>query len=360
MLQIAIAMLIVIAGSAFCSCSETALLSVSPIRTRQLAQSRKPAALALHGIRERMNRPISTIVMLNNIFNIVGTAVITGLAAKNLQSNTAALIPGILTFLIIIFAEIFPKNLGERYAESVGLAVALPIASLTWLLTPLVMLLELLTSPITKGNRGPTTNEAEIKLLTRIGYQEGLIEDDEADMIQRVFRLNDVTAGDLMTPRVALTYLHGDETLGDSKADILNSQHSRIVVVDESVDRVAGVALRSELLTAMIDDKYDATVASLARPVQFVPEVQRADRLLKTFRESREHLVVVLDEYGGVSGVVTLEDVLEELTGEIVDETDRNVDLQALARLRRRRLLRKHGIDSNEESTGYPADYETD
>lgn len=346
MLQLAIAVLIVLTGSALCSGSEAAVLSVSLIQARQLAHSRRGAALALQRIRENINRPISTMVILNNVFNIVGSVVIGRMAAELFDDAMLGVFSGVLTFLIIVFGEILPKTLGTRYSVPIALAIAIPLTGLTWVLTPLVWLLEQVTSPFTQGNQGPTTNEAEIQLLARIGYQEGLIEDNEADMIQRVFRLNDITANDLMTPRVALTYLHGDDTLAEAKDEILNSQHSRIVVIDDSVDRVTGVALRSELLTAMVAGKYDAAITTLARPVQFVPEVQRADRLLKIFRSSREHLVVVLDEYGGVSGVVTLEDVLEELTGEIVDETDRNVDLQALARLRRRQLLRKQQVDN--------------
>lgn len=253
---------------------------------------------------------------------------------------------GLLTFLIIVFGEIVPKTLGERYAETVGLTIAIPITGMTWLLMPLALLLELVTAPLVKGNQRPTTNEAEIKLLARIGYQEGLIEDDEAAMIQRIFRLNDLTAADLMTPRVALTYLRGATTLGEAKDQVIGSQHSRIVVTAESIDKVIGVAMRAELLLALVEQKDDALISELVRPVKFVPDTQRADVLLKTFREAREHLMVVIDEYGGVSGVVTLEDVLEELTGEIVDETDRNVDLQALARLRRKRLLRDRGFET--------------
>ena len=346
MVQLAIAVLVVIAGSAFCSCSETALLSLSLIKVRQLAQNRKPPALALLAIREKISRPIASIVILNNIFNIVGSIVIGRLAAVQLGDTWLGVFSGVLTFLIIVFAEIVPKTLGERYAEAISLAIAIPITGFTWLLTPLVLLLELVTAPLVQGDQAPTTNEAEIKLLARIGYQEGLIEDDEAAMIQRIFRLNDVTAGDLMTPRVALTYLRGAKTLGEVKDKVIGSQHSRIVVVAESIDKVVGVALRAELLTALIQGKEEAKIADLVRPVQFVPDTQRADILLKTFREAREHLMVVIDEYGGVSGVVTLEDVVEELTGEIVDETDRNVDLQALARLRRKRLLRDRGFDT--------------
>ena len=344
MLQLAIAVLIVIAGSALCSGTETALLSVPTLKARQLAQSKRPAAIALLAIREKINRPIATIVILNNIFNIVGSIVIGSIATKVLGDALLGLFSGILTFLIIVFAEIFPKTMGERYAERVSLWVAIPVRGLTWLLSPLVWVLERITAPLTNSNQRPITNEAEIKLLATLGYQEGIIEDDEADMIQRVFRLNDLTAEDLMTPRVAITYVPGDRTLAAVQAAVIASQHTRILVIEHDLDHMLGVVLKHELLAALVQGKGEKPVTSLMRQVHFVPEVERADRLLKKFQASREHLVVVVDEYGGVSGVVTLEDVLEVLTGEIVDETDQNVDLQALARQRRKRLLQTRGF----------------
>ncbi|NEQ30918.1 MAG: HlyC/CorC family transporter [Leptolyngbya sp. SIO4C5] len=344
MLQLAIAVLIVIIGSALCSGTETALLSISILKARQIAQSRKPAATALLAIREKVNRPIATIVILNNIFNIVGSIVIGSMASSVLGDTLLGIFSGMLTFTIIIFAEIVPKTIGERYAEPIGLTVALPVRWLTWLFSPLVWLLEHITAPITQGSQRPITNEAEIKLLAKLGLQAGVIEDDEADMIQRVFRLNDLTAEHLMTPRVALTYIPGDQALASLKQDIIASQHSRILVIESDIDHVIGVALKYELLTALVQGQGEQSAARLARPAHFVPEVERADRLLKTFQANREHLMVVVDEYGGVSGVVTLEDVLEVLTGEIVDETDRSVDLQAIARQRRKRLLQTRGF----------------
>ncbi|NET35674.1 MAG: HlyC/CorC family transporter [Cyanothece sp. SIO1E1] len=344
MLQLAIVVLIVILGSGLCSGTEAALLSVPPIKVRQLAQSRKPTAVALLAIREKMNRPLATIVIFNNVFNIVGSILIGHIAADVLGNAWLGIFSGILTFLIIIFAEIIPKTLGERYAQQIALVVAIPVAGLTFLFTPLVWSLEKLTAPLTKGRKSPTTNEAEIQLLTRIGRQEGIIEADEADMIQRVFRLNDLKASDLMTPRTALTYLRGDLTLADAKPAIITSQHTRIVVIEDTIDQVIGVALKAELLTAMIEGKSSQQISTLSRTVHFVPETIRSDKLLKEFQDAREHLVVVLDEYGGVSGVVTLEDVLEVLTGEIVDETDRTVDLQEIARRKRERLLRSRGL----------------
>jgi len=341
MFPLILAISIVLSGSAFCAGAETALLSVSKIKVRQLAQSNKPAAKALLAIRENMHRPIATIVILNNIFNIVGSIVIGSIATAVLGQEWLGLLTGILTFLIIIFGEIVPKTMGERYADRLALVVAIPVRSLTFLLKPLAWLIEKATLPFLRGKKQPTTNEAEIQFLAKIGRQEGIIEADEAEMIQRVFQLNDLAAVDLMTPRTMTTYLHGNRTLAESKNDIIASQHTRIPVIEDSIDRILGIALKDELLTAIIEGKDSQTVATLTRNVRFVPETVRADKLLQEFQNSREHLAIVLDEYGGVSGVVTLEDVLEVLTGEIVDETDRAVNLQEIARRKRKKILQE-------------------
>ncbi len=349
MLALIIVVTIVILGSAICSGTETALLTISPIKVRQLAQSKKPASLALASIRLKINRPLATIVILNNIFNIVGSIFIGRLAAAQL-GDWFGVFSGVLTFLIIVFGEIVPKTLSQRYAKSICLFVAIPVKFLTVIFTPIVLLVEYATAPFTQGKKLPTTDEAEIKFLTNIGFQEGVIEDDEAEMIQRVFQLNDLNASDLMTPRIIITYLKGDQTLDECQQDIIKSQHTRILVIDDTIDNVTGLVLKDELLTAMITGNGDRQINTLKRPVHFVPETNRADKLLKVFQENREHLAVVLDEYGGVAGVVTLEDVLEVLTGEIVDETDRNVDLQEIARKKRLRLLRSRGININNEN----------
>ncbi len=350
MLQLALVMLIVILGSAICSCTETALLSVPVLRVRQLAQSKQHAAIALLQIKEHINRPIAAIVILNNIFNIVGSILVGQVTASALGEAWLGIVSGILTFLIIVFAEILPKTLGERFSEPVSLTVAPPLQVLTVALAPLIWIVERVTAPLTHGRQIPVTNEAEIRFLTKLGWQEGIIEEDEAEMIQRVFRLNDVTASDLMTPRVALTYLVGDRTLAEAKAKIIESQHSRIVVVGDSIDEIIGIVLKDELLIALIHDRGHESIKSLARPAHFVPETIRADKLLKSFQNDREHLFVILDEYAGVSGIVTLEDVLEVLTDEIVDETDRTVDMQAIARRKRSALLRAMGIESPEDA----------
>jgi CBS domain containing-hemolysin-like protein len=293
-----------------------------------------------------MSRPIATIVILNNIFNIVGSIIIGSLATQILGDAWLGLFSGILTFLIILFGEILPKTLGERNAEHLALILAFPIKFISFIFTPLVWLIERAMSPFTKGKPLPTTNEAEIRLLARIGGTEGVIEADEAEMINRVFQLNDLTAADLMTPRIIITYLKGDLTLEECQQEIIDSEHTRILIVKESIDEVIGIALKQELLAALIKGKKTEKLSDISRSVTFVPETIRADYLLKRFQEIRQHLMVVLDEYGGVAGVITLEDVLEVLTGEIVDETDKRIDLQAIAKKRRARLLSAKGINN--------------
>ncbi|MGI0481607.1 hemolysin family protein [Geminocystis sp. CENA526] len=337
--------IIVLLGSAFCSFAETVLLTVSEIKVKQWAQSKKKSTLALLKIKKKMNRPIATIVILNNIFNIVGSIIIGGLASQILGSALIGVFSALLTFLIIIFGEILPKTIGQKYADNFALFLALPIQFLTFILSPLVWLMEKITEPLTQGKVLPTTNEMEIKLLTSIGSTEGVIEADEAEMINRVFHLNDLSASDIMTPRIIITYLKGDLILKDCQEFIIKSEHTRILVVQDSIDDVIGIAFKTELLSAIIQGKQEEKIANLTRSANFVPETIRADLLLKQFQEIRQHLMVVIDEYGGVSGVVTLEDVLEVLTGDIVDETDKTVSLRDIAKRKRERLLMAKGIE---------------
>ena len=327
--------LVVLIGSGLCSGSETALLSVPEVRAQQLASSQGRRGRALLAIKQHIARPISAIVILNNVFNIVGSIAVGVVATATFGQRSVGIVSGVLTLLVIVFSEIMPKTLAERYAERVSLWIALPVRALTTLLTPLVVLFEILMRPLTRGERGPTTNEAEIRLLVDLGRSEGMLEDDEVAMIQRVFQLNDLSAQDLMTPRTAVTWLDANTPIEDAKDEIVSSEHSRIVVGDGDLDHAVGVVLKQDLLAALLDEP-DRTVGDLTRELTAVPWVLRADELLPLFRQRQEHLALVIDEYGGTMGVVTLEDVIEVLTGPILDETDRRADLRTYARARGR------------------------
>ena len=332
---------IVLFCSALCSGIEAALLSVPLIKLKKLAGTNKSSALTLLAIREKINRPITTIVTLNNISNIGGSIFVGGVATSVLGSQWLGTFTGILTFLIIVFGEIIPKTIGENHALRISLVTAKPILWLTLILTPLVWCVELITYPFISKEKKKTTDESEIKFMAEIGHKEGVIENNESEMIQKVFDFNDLTASDIMTPRVAMTYINQSDRLSTVKDTIINSQHSRIIVTKGSPDDVIGIALKNELLTAIINNKSNENISSYVHEVHFVTESTRTDILLKGFQKNQQHLTVVVDEYGGVAGVVTLEDVLEIITGEIVDETDKVTDLREFARKKHKHKFKK-------------------
>jgi len=314
---------IVLLSSALCSGTEAALFSTPMIKVRQMAESKKRGAVALLKIREQMSRPIAMIVIMNNIANIVGSMVIGVLAAEAFGSQWMGVFSAALTFLVIIFAEIIPKTVGEKHSEKIALFVAAPVLVLTKFFLPIIWLIEVITNPFTKGSQPEfSTNEKEIRYLAQIGEEEGVIEEDELEMIQGVFKLNDIVARQLMSPRVSLTCIKGGRTLEEAKEMILASQHSRIVVIGTSRDDVKGVVLKSELLASLVEGKGEDFIEDhIFHPLEVSHDI-KADELLPLFQQKRQHLAIVRDEFNGVAGVVTLEDVIEELTGEIVDETD--------------------------------------
>lgn len=332
MTALVIAVLLVLLSSAICSGTEAALFSVPKVRARQLAQEHPKAGTALLRIQESMLRPIATIVIFNNIANISGSMAVGAIAKDVFEDSLMGIFSGVMTFLVILFSEIIPKSLGEQYNDKISLFVSVPLLRLTWMLTPILYLLEKMTAPFQREDQGYSTNEAEIRLLARLGQHEGIIEKDEGEMIQRVFELNDLTAGDLLTPRVVMTALRAHETLEEVKAEVLASRHSRMIVVGETVDEIKGFVLKAELLRAMLESDESRCVGEFVQKVTFVPRQIKADALLVKFRTKRQHLAVVLDEFGGVAGVISLEDVLEVLTGQIMDETDAVEDLQLEAK----------------------------
>ncbi|MFT5906816.1 MAG: CBS domain containing-hemolysin-like protein [Cryomorphaceae bacterium] len=336
MTTLLIAALLVILISALCSGTEAALFSVPIMKVRQMADEeenkRKRGTRTLLIIREKMSRPISMIVILNNVANIGGTTIVTLLAKEIYSSLLVGVISGSLTFMVIIFAEIIPKTIGEKHNVKISLFMAKPVLFLTKSLLPLIWLVEFLTRPFTgKDRQVMSTDEREIRYMAQLGEEEGVIEADELEMLHGVFQLNDMDARALMTPRVSLTCIEGDVSINSVIDEVIKSQHSRIVVIGESRDDVVGVVLKSSLLIAMVKGKGDDKVKLHGYEPVEVLHCNKADDILPIFQKSRQHLAIVRDEFGGVDGVVTLEDIIEELTGEIVDETDMDEDMREAA-----------------------------
>ncbi|MBI5732552.1 HlyC/CorC family transporter [Candidatus Jorgensenbacteria bacterium] len=307
------------------SAAEAAIFSVSLNRAKLLAE-KSALGKTILALKESMGRPIATLISLSNLITIIGS-VITGIMVVKLWGEQwAGLFAAILTFLIMVFAEIIPKKMGERYAEPIALAVALPLKLVSHIFLPFILLVEKITGPFTSSER-ISTSEEEIAFLARVGAGEGSIQKYEGELIQRVFKLNDITAADMMTPKPLVFFLDGNKTLGELADVIYTSKHSRIPVYDKSPNRVIGIVLHRELLGALLQGKQGMLIKDFAKPAFVVPEDKLGDELLRQFHERRQNLAVVVDEHGSVIGVVALEDILEELVGEIVEEKDISPEL---------------------------------
>lgn len=346
MLELLGAVLLLLIASALCSGTEAAIFSLPISKARQMAEKGRTGKTVCD-IRERPARPISVIVILNNLANIVGTYFIASLAATRLEGAWQTAFPFVLTILVILISEILPKTVGERYHTTIAWYTARPLYWVTFLLTPIVWGIELFTGLLVKHHSPiAATSENEIKALIRLGQHEGVIEDDEHNLISRVFEMNDKSAYDIMTPRTALTWIRGIEPISVAKDKIGISQHSRVVVVGETLDDVKGIIHKSTILKLLVEGYDENTlVEDYVEPVNFFHEDTPTDELLEHFKTSRVHLAVVLDNFGGLSGIVTLEDVLEVLTGEIIDETDTHTDMQLVA-LKHGKLRLKQGANN--------------
>ncbi len=323
---------IVVVGSAFWSLIEAALFSITLNKAKILREKRKLGSYSLVNLKENMHSTIAVIVIFNNVFNIVGSMVVGIIAVETLGRTWIGPVSAILTFLVIIFSEILPKNIGTKHSIPISLFVAKPVLWTVKIMAPFIWLIDLFTKRFwTKRER---VSEEEIKMLSHLGHMEGSIEADEKEMIQKVFMLNDLTARDIMTPRTVVEALEADEKLNEIREKVYSLPHSRLPVYDEDLDNIVGVCHQRDLLIALGKDEGDRKVRDFLKKdrLLFVLEKTRLDELIPLFQKRKTHLAVVTDEFGGTAGVVTFEDVLEQIVGEIVDETDEDTDLRAKAK----------------------------
>ena len=319
LLFLSILVVVVLIGSALCSGTEAALLAVNPLRVHQLAARHNPlkGAKKLAKLRYKLGRTLTVLTITNNGFNVLGSLILGIYASKVFEGSLAIALPLfsiILTILILVLGEILPKSIGTNSSLQVALASAPILHLLSVLMRPLLIPLEQLIPVITTENE-LITDEEEIRQMARIGSQKGQIEADEAAMISKVFQLNDLTARDLMTPRVAAPTLDGFTSLEKLKSTLVTSNVESWVVLGKGVDKVIGIANRERLLTALLQGHNQLTPKDLVKKVEFVPEMIRIDRLLTSFNKDTSGVKVVVDEFGGFVGVIGAEAVLAVLAG---------------------------------------------
>ncbi len=314
-------------GSGFFSAAEAALFSTPINKAKILSSQKKKGSKHLLRIKKDMRPTITVLVVFTNIFNIAGSIFVGSIAADVFGSASIGIFSAVLTFLVVIFAEIIPKSIGEFFATSISLSLSRPLFYLTKIFTPLIRLIELLTRPLSKKKK--TIFEEEIRSLSNIGFLEGTIEEDEKEMIHKVFLLNDLQARDVMTPRTVITAFEGNKKLKELEDEICSLSHSRIPIYKENLDNIIGVCHQRDLLIAFSKEDKNKPISEFAnRKTIKVNEKQKIDNLIPIFQEKRCHLAIVVDDFGGTAGVITLEDVLEQIIGNVVDETDKTEDLR--------------------------------
>jgi CBS domain containing-hemolysin-like protein len=314
--------------SGFFSGSETALVSVNKLRIRKLAEERVKGARAANDLLQKPNRMLATILLGNNLINVLAAAIATNLAITFFGSTGIGIATGIMTLFILVFGEITPKGYATKNAEKVTLKIAAPISILCRVLSPVVWMITILTRRLIRlvgGDPGivaPFITEEEIKFLVEIGEEEGVIEKEEKEMIKGVFEFGEMTAKEVMVPRIDIKRLASEETLSSALEHILSTGHSRTPVFEGNIDNIVGLLYTKDLLRYLREGKRDIPIKHIIREAYFVPESKALDELLKEMQEKKIQMAIVVDEYGGTAGLVTLEDILEEIVGEILDEYD--------------------------------------
>jgi len=317
-------LLVLIAGilvfSGFFSGSEAALISITEAEVEDHVHKGKPGSKLLTRVMRRLNRSVIAIVIMNNIVNIVGSILVGQMVISMYGNAMLAVATTALTFGVIVFSEILPKSIGIHYAPTLAPIVAPFIWTITIILYPFVALMEYITSLFHRGERDVGT-EAQIRALVKIGRKAGHIESDEGQLIHRAFILNDKTAADVMTPLKDIESLSEGATVSDVAEKVQNSVHSRYPVLGNSIHEIQGIVMRHDILGALAEDKNDTSIRDLMREGLVVKSDTHSDELLLLFRDKHIHLAMVQEDEKTV-GLITLEDVLEELVGEIEDETD--------------------------------------
>jgi CBS domain containing-hemolysin-like protein len=335
--------------SFLCSIMEAVLLSVTPSYVAALEREDDPIGERLHEMKENIDRPLSAILSLNTIAHTVGAAGVGAQAAVVFGEAYTGIIAAVLTLLILVLSEIIPKTLGAVYWRTIAPFVVRLLVPTIFSMWPLVKLSQGLTYLLSQDEDEAAFSREEFTAMAELGEEEGVFEEKESRILLNLFRFNSLRVKDVMTPRTVVFDLHEGQTIGDVVEEHDEFRFSRIPVYDDDPDDVTGYVLKDEMLLRAAQEEHDVLLEDIAREILVVRETLPLPDLLERLLDRLEHIALVVDEYGGVAGVVTMEDVVETLLGlEIVDEADSVEDMQALARQQWFKRARELGVVSDE------------
>lgn len=320
-----LALIILICLSAFFSSAETSMTTVNKIRIQSLAEQGDKRAKILLTVIEDSGKLLSTILIGNNIVNISASSLATALTMRLFGNAAVSISTGILTLLVLIFGEITPKTMASLYSEKMALSYARIIHLLMFLLTPVIFLINKLAKGVLTllrvddSVKGNTITEHELRTLVNVGHEEGVIEKEERQMIYNVFDFGDSQAQDVMVPRIDVSFADVNSSYEDLIGLFREEKHTRFPVYEETTDNIIGIVNVKDLL---LTDQKDFTLRKILRDAYFTYEYKKTSELLMEMKENSVSFAVVLDEYGATSGIITLEDLVEEIVGDIHDEYD--------------------------------------
>jgi len=333
--------------SFLCSIAEAVLMSMTPAYIANLKRQNSALGECLGRLKSNIDRPLAAILSLNTIANTAGAAAIGAQATVVFGSRSVGIVSALLTLLILIFAEIIPKTIGSVYWRKLAPLVGRSVQKLTWLLWPLVYLSELLTRLLTRGHNSHSFNRDELAAMAQLGAQRGQLSAQEYRILANLLHFRAFRITNVMTPRTVVMALPEDKCIGQIGISARELPFSRIPIYSSEMDDCSGFVLKIDVMLHKAQGHNDLPLKALRRPLSVLPEQSSLFHAFEFLLQHREHIALVVDEYGGMEGIVTLEDVVETLLGlEIVDEADVNVDMRELARSRWRRHAEQLGLDS--------------
>ncbi len=317
-----IALIVSLGLSAFFSAAEVAFVSLTNSKVESMVKRKLPRAKLIKLLKKNPRRVLVTILIGNNLVNIGAASLATVIAIKYSHSNAIGIATGTMTLLILIFGEIIPKSYASNHNKKFAIFAAPYLWFLEIILLPVILIFEWMTNIFAGEHAEERVSEEELRALATTALQQGAIDEDEQVMIERLFRFNDITAEDIMTPRVKCAYLEDTLSIKQATKIVEESPHTRFPVVKSTPDNIIGFAHTRDLLVSYAHDVENKSIKDIMHQILRIPRQMRLDDVLEEFQRAKTHIAVVQDEYGGTEGIVTLEDVLEELVGEIADEHD--------------------------------------
>lgn len=319
-----VAIVICLVFSGLFSGAEIAFFSLSETKLQSMAEEGRRAAKLALSLRQNPQRLLSTILIGNNVVNLTAAALVSMVTFEHFGSEAVAIATGALTIFVLIFGEIVPKTLCAKYAPAAVQFFAYMIYWLEKLFTPALFLLEPLILKLT-GGRGlavPFVTKEELKIMIEAGGKAGVLESEKVEMIKNLFEFTELTARDVMTPRIDTVVMDGKLSLDEAKEDLFNTKYSRIPVYDGIRDNITGILYRTHALIELAQGNRTSKLKELSLPPLFIPISKPVGDLLKQFQQEKRHVAIAVNEFGGIMGLVTTEDLLEEVVGDILDETD--------------------------------------